>query len=77
MTQIWILISIYIKLPVIFFNPFSQTTVLHLIRSKDEIVQQYMARLINAFASFAEGKCRSAVPLGLRVIIPVMSHTAV
>uniref|UniRef100_A0A3P8WB99 LisH domain-containing protein ARMC9 n=1 Tax=Cynoglossus semilaevis TaxID=244447 RepID=A0A3P8WB99_CYNSE len=33
-----------------------QTTVLHLIRSKDEIVQQYMARLINAFASFAEGR---------------------
>ncbi|XP_062306448.1 lisH domain-containing protein ARMC9 isoform X2 [Osmerus eperlanus] len=33
-----------------------QRTVLHLMRSKNEVVRQYMARLINAFASLAEGR---------------------
>ncbi|KAL7867002.1 hypothetical protein AOLI_G00148160 [Acnodon oligacanthus] len=33
-----------------------QKTVLHLIKSKNEIVRQYMARLINAFASLSEGR---------------------
>ncbi|XP_029905476.1 lisH domain-containing protein ARMC9 isoform X2 [Myripristis murdjan] len=33
-----------------------QQTVLHLLRSKNETVRQYMARLINAFASLAEGR---------------------
>ncbi|XP_068174887.1 lisH domain-containing protein ARMC9 isoform X2 [Antennarius striatus] len=33
-----------------------QKTVLHLMRSKSEIVREYMARLINAFASLAEGR---------------------
>ena len=34
----------------------TQRSVLQLLRSKSEVVQQYMARLINAFASLAEGK---------------------
>lgn len=33
----------------------SQKTVLHLMKSANEVVRQYMARLINAFASLAEG----------------------
>ncbi|KAK7137337.1 hypothetical protein R3I93_017426 [Phoxinus phoxinus] len=33
-----------------------QKTVLHLIKSKNETVRQYMARLINAFASFCDGR---------------------
>uniref|UniRef100_A0A8C5DX00 LisH domain-containing protein ARMC9 n=1 Tax=Gouania willdenowi TaxID=441366 RepID=A0A8C5DX00_GOUWI len=33
-----------------------QNTVLYLLRSTNEIVRQYMARLINAFASLAEGR---------------------
>ncbi|KAL6469545.1 hypothetical protein MHYP_G00230690 [Metynnis hypsauchen] len=33
-----------------------QKTVLHLFNSKDEIVRQYTARLINAFASLSEGR---------------------
>lgn len=35
------------------------------MRSKNEIVRQYMARLINAFASLSEGKCSTASTLGL------------
>ncbi|TRY85055.1 hypothetical protein DNTS_020231, partial [Danionella cerebrum] len=31
-------------------------TVVHLIKSTDEIVRQYMVRLINAFASFSDGR---------------------
>ena len=34
-----------------------QRTVLHLMWSKNEIVCQYMARLINAFTSLPDGKC--------------------
>ena len=34
----------------------TQRSVLQLLRSKSEVVRQYMARLINAFASLAEGK---------------------
>ncbi|XP_053179167.1 lisH domain-containing protein ARMC9 isoform X2 [Scomber japonicus] len=46
-----------------------QKTVLHLIRSKNEIVQQYMARLINAFASLAEGRVYlSQIPILLKVL---------
>lgn len=33
-----------------------QKTVLHLMKSKNEIVRQYMSRLINAFASLCDGK---------------------
>ncbi|XP_056132825.1 lisH domain-containing protein ARMC9 [Lampris incognitus] len=46
-----------------------QKTVLHLIRSKKEIVRQYMARLINAFASLAEGRVYlSQIPCLLRFL---------
>uniref|UniRef100_A0A3Q0S4X4 LisH domain-containing protein ARMC9 n=1 Tax=Amphilophus citrinellus TaxID=61819 RepID=A0A3Q0S4X4_AMPCI len=38
-----------------------EKTVLHLMRSSNEIVCQYMARLINAFASLADGKLRSTL----------------
>lgn len=31
------------------------------MRSTNEIVRQYMARLINAFASLAEGKFKAAI----------------
>ncbi|KAJ8277188.1 hypothetical protein GJAV_G00072370 [Gymnothorax javanicus] len=33
-----------------------QKSVIHLLKSKNEIVRQYMARLINAFASLSEGR---------------------
>lgn len=39
---------------------FFQRSVLKLLQSKSEVVRQYMARLINAFASLAEGKRSSA-----------------
>ena len=34
----------------------TQRSVLQLLQSKSEVVRQYTARLINAFASLAEGK---------------------
>ncbi|XP_029987346.1 lisH domain-containing protein ARMC9 isoform X2 [Sphaeramia orbicularis] len=46
-----------------------QETVLHLMRSKNEIVRQYMARLINAFASLAEGRVYlSQIPVLLKLL---------
>ncbi|TKS74409.1 LisH domain-containing protein ARMC9 [Collichthys lucidus] len=46
-----------------------QKTVLDLMRSSDEIVRQYMARLINAFASLAEGRIYlSQIPILLRLL---------
>lgn len=46
-----------------------QKTVLHLMRSKNEIVRQYMARLINAFASLAEGRVYlSQIPILLKLL---------
>ncbi|XP_054458520.1 lisH domain-containing protein ARMC9 isoform X2 [Anoplopoma fimbria] len=46
-----------------------QKTLLHLMRSKNEIVRQYMARLINAFASLAEGRVYlSQMPILLRLL---------
>ncbi|KAG8003093.1 LisH domain-containing protein ARMC9 [Nibea albiflora] len=46
-----------------------QKTVLDLMRSNDEIVRQYMARLINAFASLAEGRVYlSQIPVLLRLL---------
>uniref|UniRef100_A0AAQ6IVA6 LisH domain-containing protein ARMC9 n=1 Tax=Anabas testudineus TaxID=64144 RepID=A0AAQ6IVA6_ANATE len=46
-----------------------QRTVLHLLRSKNEIVCQYMARLINAFASLAEGRVYlSHIPILLKLL---------
>ncbi|KAK6320683.1 hypothetical protein J4Q44_G00097900 [Coregonus suidteri] len=47
-----------------------QKTVLFLMRSKNGMVRQYMARLINAFASLAEGRVYlSQVPSLLRLLI--------
>ncbi|XP_065811864.1 lisH domain-containing protein ARMC9 isoform X5 [Labrus bergylta] len=44
-------------------------SVLHLMRSKSEIVRQYMARLINAFASLAEGRVYlSQTPILLKLL---------
>ncbi|XP_035764149.1 lisH domain-containing protein ARMC9 isoform X2 [Neolamprologus brichardi] len=44
-----------------------EKTVLHLMRSTNEIVRQYMARLINAFASLAEGRVYlSQIPILLK-----------
>uniref|UniRef100_A0A4W5PST3 Armadillo repeat containing 9 n=1 Tax=Hucho hucho TaxID=62062 RepID=A0A4W5PST3_9TELE len=43
-----------------------QKTVLLLMRSKNEMVRQYMARLINAFASLAEGKYLQQLVLSRR-----------
>ncbi|XP_070816619.1 lisH domain-containing protein ARMC9 isoform X2 [Chaetodon trifascialis] len=46
-----------------------QNTMLHLMRSKNEIVRQYMARLINAFASLAEGRVYlSQIPILLKLL---------
>ncbi|XP_040897066.1 lisH domain-containing protein ARMC9 isoform X3 [Toxotes jaculatrix] len=46
-----------------------QKTVLHLMRSRNEIVRQYMARLINAFASLAEGRVYlSQIPILLKLL---------
>ncbi|XP_044056316.1 lisH domain-containing protein ARMC9 isoform X2 [Siniperca chuatsi] len=46
-----------------------QKTVLHLMRSKNEIVRQYMARLINAFASLAESRVYlSQIPILLKLL---------
>ncbi|XP_045905287.1 lisH domain-containing protein ARMC9 isoform X4 [Micropterus dolomieu] len=46
-----------------------QKTVLHLMRSKNEVVRQYMARLINAFASLAEGRVYlSQIPVLLKLL---------
>ncbi|KAK1805845.1 hypothetical protein P4O66_012897, partial [Electrophorus voltai] len=47
-----------------------QKSVLHLIKSKNEFVRQYMARLINAFASLSEGRTYlSQVPSLLRPLV--------
>ncbi|XP_029284872.1 lisH domain-containing protein ARMC9 isoform X3 [Cottoperca gobio] len=46
-----------------------QKAVLHLMRSKNEIVRQYMARLINASASLAEGRVYlSQIPMLLKLL---------
>uniref|UniRef100_UPI003AAFEEDE lisH domain-containing protein ARMC9 isoform X2 n=1 Tax=Centroberyx gerrardi TaxID=166262 RepID=UPI003AAFEEDE len=46
-----------------------QKTVLHLMRSKNETVRQYAARLINAFASLAEGRVYlSQIPFLLKLL---------
>ncbi|XP_039667778.1 lisH domain-containing protein ARMC9 isoform X2 [Perca fluviatilis] len=50
-----------------------QKTVLHLMRSKNEITRQYMARLINAFASLAEGRVYlSQIPILLKLLTEVL-----
>ncbi|KAM4740067.1 lisH domain-containing protein ARMC9 isoform 2-T2 [Anableps anableps] len=44
-------------------------TVLHLMKSANEVVRQYMARLINAFASLAEGRLYlSQIPILLKLV---------
>lgn len=46
-----------------------QKNVLHLMRSKNEVVRQYMARLTNAFASLAEGRVYlSQIPILLNLL---------
>ncbi|XP_031715447.1 lisH domain-containing protein ARMC9 isoform X2 [Anarrhichthys ocellatus] len=46
-----------------------QKMLLHLMRSKNETVRQYMARLINAFASLAEGRVYlSQIPILLKLL---------
>ncbi|KAM6938225.1 lisH domain-containing protein ARMC9 [Lycodopsis pacificus] len=46
-----------------------QNTLLHLMRSKNETVRQYMARLINSFASLAEGRVYlSQIPILLKLL---------
>uniref|UniRef100_A0A3P8RVS6 LisH domain-containing protein ARMC9 n=1 Tax=Amphiprion percula TaxID=161767 RepID=A0A3P8RVS6_AMPPE len=50
-----------------------QKIVLHLLRSTNEIVRQYMARLINAFASLAEGRAYlSQIPILLKLLTGVL-----
>nr|XP_019954026.1 PREDICTED: lisH domain-containing protein ARMC9 isoform X2 [Paralichthys olivaceus] len=50
-----------------------QKTVVHLLRSKNEIVRQYMARLINAFASLAEGRVYlSQIPILLKLQMEIL-----
>ncbi|XP_030646980.1 lisH domain-containing protein ARMC9, partial [Chanos chanos] len=47
-----------------------QKTVLHLMKSKNEMVRQYTARLINAFASLSEGRMYlSQIPSLLSVLV--------
>lgn len=46
-----------------------QKSVLHLLKSKNEVVRQYMARLVNAFASVSEGRVYlSQIPSLLRTL---------
>ncbi|XP_076134766.1 lisH domain-containing protein ARMC9 isoform X2 [Alosa pseudoharengus] len=48
-------------------------TVLHLMKSKNEIVRQYMARLINAFASLSDGRMYlSQIPSLLKILLDSM-----
>ncbi|XP_034439184.1 lisH domain-containing protein ARMC9 isoform X2 [Hippoglossus hippoglossus] len=50
-------------------------TVVHLLRSKNEIVRQYMARLINAFASLAEGRVYlSQIPTLLKLLTEIFKQ---
>uniref|UniRef100_A0A3B4BX40 LisH domain-containing protein ARMC9 n=1 Tax=Pygocentrus nattereri TaxID=42514 RepID=A0A3B4BX40_PYGNA len=52
-----------------------QKTVLHLVKSKNEIVRQYTARLINAFASLSEGRMYlSQFPPLLKLLVDCL-HT--
>ncbi|KAL2089781.1 hypothetical protein ACEWY4_014469 [Coilia grayii] len=48
----------------------SKKTVLDLLRSKNEVVRQYMARLINAFASLSDGRMYlSQIPFLLKALL--------
>lgn len=59
--------SLFGELLLTFFFLF-QRNVLKLLQSKSEVVRQYMARLINAFASLAEGKRSMARGGGSEII---------
>lgn len=50
--------------------PLPQKRVLHLITATDENVRQYMARLINAFASLAGGQLRKLLSDELETGLP-------
>ncbi|XP_044793885.2 lisH domain-containing protein ARMC9 isoform X3 [Bubalus bubalis] len=50
------ILQAYISNDLLDCHSHSQRSVLQLLRSKSEVVRQYMARLINAFASLAEGR---------------------
>ncbi|XP_051930498.1 lisH domain-containing protein ARMC9 isoform X1 [Hippocampus zosterae] len=50
-----------------------QETMLHLLSSKNEMVRQYMARLINTFSSFADGRVYlSQIPLLLKLLMETL-----
>ncbi|XP_034035889.1 lisH domain-containing protein ARMC9 isoform X2 [Thalassophryne amazonica] len=52
-----------------------QETVFHLLKSKSEIVRQYMARLINAFTSVAEGRVYlSQIPSLLNLLTGIITN---
>uniref|UniRef100_A0AAZ3QN26 LisH domain-containing protein ARMC9 n=1 Tax=Oncorhynchus tshawytscha TaxID=74940 RepID=A0AAZ3QN26_ONCTS len=60
----------YVSNDLLDYHSTRQKPVLLLMRSKNEMVRQYMARLINAFASLAEGRVYlSQVPSLLRLLI--------
>uniref|UniRef100_A0AAV2KV39 LisH domain-containing protein ARMC9 n=1 Tax=Knipowitschia caucasica TaxID=637954 RepID=A0AAV2KV39_KNICA len=55
----------------------NQKTVLCLMRSKNNIVRQFMARLINAFASLAEGRAYlSQIPILLKLMTETIKTEA-
>uniref|UniRef100_W5MBW3 LisH domain-containing protein ARMC9 n=1 Tax=Lepisosteus oculatus TaxID=7918 RepID=W5MBW3_LEPOC len=59
----------YISNDVLDCHSTSQKNVLQLLNSKNEVVRQYLARLINAFASLSEGRMYlSQSPVLLRVL---------
>ncbi|MBN3321431.1 ARMC9 protein, partial [Atractosteus spatula] len=59
----------YISNDVVDCHSTSQKNVLQLLNSKNEVVRQYLARLINAFASLSEGRMYlSQSPVLLRVL---------
>ncbi|XP_061739288.1 lisH domain-containing protein ARMC9 isoform X4 [Nerophis ophidion] len=58
-------------------NSTEQKTVLHLLTSKNEIVRQYMARLINAISSIADGRVYlSQIPYIPKILIKTLSTEA-
>ncbi|XP_077439949.1 lisH domain-containing protein ARMC9 isoform X2 [Vanacampus margaritifer] len=54
-------------------NSTKQETILHLLTSENEMVRQYMARLINAFSSFIDGRVYlSQIPFLLRLMMELL-----
>ncbi|XP_077389417.1 lisH domain-containing protein ARMC9 isoform X2 [Festucalex cinctus] len=63
----------YIRNDLLERNSTKQETILHLLTSENEMVRQYMARLINAFSSFAEGRVYlSQIPLLLQLLMEIL-----